>query len=342
MTDAALLVAAAVAGFAVLLATPLAITLAAATNFVDHPQSHKSHAVPTPVLGGVAVIPSVMAGALGGAPHAHGLGVIIAATTLVSLTGVIDDRIHLPMAVRVLAEALAGLLLWVGGVGWEVFNADVLDALLTVGWVVATTNALNLSDNQDGIACSLSATSAIGVAVAAAFANSTTAMALAAAVAGASLGFLPYNLSRPSRIFLGDGGSLSLGLLLGTSVMLLSHQSTAPGPMLIAAGLFLGLPLLDVALVVHSRRRRGVSVLQGGVDHLSHRLRSRLRSTRSVAALMALAQLILSLAAAAVTSAELTTAIAIGVVAGVAGAVLIAALEQLVPVNRSSHGDVAL
>ncbi|MEJ7891587.1 MAG: MraY family glycosyltransferase [Solirubrobacteraceae bacterium] len=342
MPDVSVLIAAAVALFAVLLATPLAISLAAATDFVDRPADHKSHRHATPVLGGIAVIPSVMAGAFGGAPNASVLGVVAAATALVTVTGVIDDRFTLPVAVRLLAEALAGVLLWAGGVGWDIFGVAPLDLALTVGWVVAITNALNLSDNQDGIACSISATSAIGVALAAAFAGSEETMALAAAVAGASLGFLPYNLSRPSRIFLGDGGSLALGLLLGTSIMLLSQSTTDAGPMLVAAALFVGLPLLDVALVIHSRRRRGVSILQGGVDHLSHRLGGRLRSTRSVAGLMAVAQLALSLGAAAVTSLDAPAAIAIGAAAGVAGAVVVLAVEQRAPIPIKPHGDVAL
>jgi len=120
---------------------------------------------------------------------------------------------------------------------------------------------------------------------------------LAVALAGACLGFLRYNLAAPARIFLGDGGSMPIGFLVAGLIMALPLGEQAGAHRLVAAVLLAGLPILDTTLVMISRQRAGVSFLQGGRDHLSHRLRSRLPSARAVALVLAAGQLVLCLLA---------------------------------------------
>ena len=91
-------------------------------------------------------------------------------------------------------------------------------------------------------------------------------------LAGACLGFLPYNLASPARIFLGDGGSLPIGFVVAASIMALPLGAELGLEHLLVGVLLAGLPVLDTALVSVSRRRAGLSLLQGGRDHLTHRL----------------------------------------------------------------------
>src|SRR5918995_424444 len=113
---------------------------------------------------------------------------------------------------------------------------------------------------------------------------------VALALLGASLAFLPFNLARPARIFLGDGGSTLLGFLIAVSAMGALFDESAPAPAAIMV-LLLGIPLLDTALVMVSRWRRRVSLLTGGRDHLTHRVLARVGSSWKVAAMAATAQI---------------------------------------------------
>ncbi|MGH3101562.1 MAG: hypothetical protein ACRDPU_11285, partial [Thermoleophilia bacterium] len=117
----------------------------------------------------------------------------------------------------------------------------------------------------------------------------------ATAMCGACLGFLPHNLFKtPARIFLGDGGSMPVGFLAAALTMA-SVSSAAPSWQSLAMGvLFVGLPVLDTALVVVSRRRRGISLMTAGRDHLTHRAELRLRSARAVAFALGGAQAVVS------------------------------------------------
>jgi UDP-GlcNAc:undecaprenyl-phosphate/decaprenyl-phosphate GlcNAc-1-phosphate transferase len=114
---------------------------------------------------------------------------------------------------------------------------------------------------------------------------------LAFAVAGACFGFLPSNLARPARIFMGDGGSLLIGLLVARVTMAAVSRSYLGPTGVIIAALLVALVILDTSLVTISRTRAGRSVLTGGRDHLTHRLASRLGSPRNVALTLAGAQL---------------------------------------------------
>jgi UDP-GlcNAc:undecaprenyl-phosphate GlcNAc-1-phosphate transferase len=118
-----------------------------------------------------------------------------------------------------------------------------------------------------------------------------TALAgLAFALSGAYAGFLPWNLTGPAKVFLGDGGSMPAGFLIAALVMATAWNSGNGDPAVLVGGLLAGLPLLDVALVSYSRIRRGVPVVTGGRDHLTHRLLPLLGSARAVGGAVALIQ----------------------------------------------------
>jgi UDP-GlcNAc:undecaprenyl-phosphate GlcNAc-1-phosphate transferase len=171
------------------------------------------------------------------------------------------------------------------------FSDDVGNLVVTIAWVVAVVNAFNLMDNMDGAAGAVGAVSAAGAGVLGLIDDHVVLAALAFSVSGASLGFLRDNLSAPAaRIFLGDGGSLPLGLLIAAVVMAMPPPSRIGWPMLLVGGLLVAVPALDTSLVTISRHRRGLPVWRGGRDHLTHRLRTRLPSARAVALVLGVAQ----------------------------------------------------
>ena len=293
----------ALAGALALGATPLAARVAARTGFLDHPAGYKKHGRATPYLGGTAVllafaVPALLWGGLSDRFVAIALG-----AAALWIVGTIDDRVSLSPYLRVAVEALAAVGLWLGDVGWTLFSSDLLNLALTLVWVIGVVNAFNLMDNLDGATGTV--TIAVGVGIGA-FALEHDDVALAAfgcALAGACAGFLRYNLARPSRIFLGDGGSMPIGFLAAAGAIAATSASDLGFGAVLCAGLIVGLVILDTTLVVISRRRRGISLLTGGRDHLTHRLLAITGSPRAVAGTLAVFQLALcAIAVAAATS----------------------------------------
>ncbi len=313
----------------VLAATPVAIRVARSTGFLDRPRDYKAHAKPTPYLGGAAVFLGVLAGALvqGTVGDSH-LTTLFAGAAVLWLVGTVDDRVALGPLVRVLAEVAVGILLWNGGLGWSLFPGELADLIVTVLWIVGLVNAFNLMDNLDGAAGTVAAVCAAGIALLTVFEGPETLTALAVAVTGACVGFLHYNLTRPARIFLGDGGSMLLGFLVAALVMAAWRENVMDGVDFLPAIMLVGLPVLDMTLVIVSRKRRGVSLVNGARDHITHRLLAKLGSTWRVALVLALAQGALCLAAIEMMSWEREAVLAGAAVSFLLGVATIALLES--------------
>jgi UDP-GlcNAc:undecaprenyl-phosphate/decaprenyl-phosphate GlcNAc-1-phosphate transferase len=332
LPDEVRLVGALVVSFgAVLGLTPLAIRIASRTGFYDHPRGYKAHRAPTAYLGGAAVISGFALSALLFTGDAvHYLPLIGAAAGLWAL-GTVDDRVTVRPRNKILAEVAAAFVLWASGLGWTFPSSGFEELLLTTVWVVAFTNSFNLMDNMDGVAGTVGAACAAGVAGLALAQGDAALAALTLALAGSCLGFLPYNLrpgGRPARIFLGDGGSLPLGFILAGATMQIPMPGDLGWAALLAGGLLLGILVLDTLLVIVSRTRRGVSLMTGGRDHLSHRLRSRLGSPWAVAIALAATQAgVSTLAIVAVESGQ-TAVIMVATTCLAAGAGAIALLEK--------------
>jgi UDP-GlcNAc:undecaprenyl-phosphate/decaprenyl-phosphate GlcNAc-1-phosphate transferase len=319
--------ACAAAALATYLLTPFAIRLAMRTAFFDKPAGYKSHGEPTPYLGGCAIILGVLVGIVaGGLPSRYALLVVCA--LVVWLMGTVDDKLNLPIALRVAVEAGVGVALSADGLGWHIFHQGAADAALSVVWVVGVMNAFNLMDNMDGASATVAAVSSVGAGVLAAMSRDTWGLApLCFATAGACGGFLPRNLANPAKIFMGDGGSLPLGLLVaGEAMTVVTRNYLGPSGVVIAA-LLVGMVVLDTTLVTISRSRAGQPVLTGGRDHLTHRLVKRVGSPRRVALALALTQLCVCAVTIAVAQAGTGWVLLAGGVCLVFGAVLIRQLE---------------
>jgi UDP-GlcNAc:undecaprenyl-phosphate/decaprenyl-phosphate GlcNAc-1-phosphate transferase len=281
---------------AALLATvlvPIAIRLAVSFDFFDRPVGYKAHAAATPYLGGSAVVAAFLATAALFQTDRALLSPLAGGAALLCAVGTVDDRHGLGPGIRIVAAAGVAAALWMAGLGWSLPAGDAVELAVTVVWVVGLVNAFNLMDNMDGAAGAVSAAAAVSVAALAVRAGDAAVATVAAALCGACIGFLRYNLARPARIFLGDGGSMPIGLVVATAVMALPVGHDLGWVGLLVAGLLVGMPVLDTTLVVWSRRRRSIPVLQGARDHLTHRLRARFGTAFAVAMVLAAAQLVL-------------------------------------------------
>jgi UDP-GlcNAc:undecaprenyl-phosphate/decaprenyl-phosphate GlcNAc-1-phosphate transferase len=298
-SEAATLGAFAVAFLTVLAATPLAIRLANRLAFYDRPGGYKVHRGPTPYLGGTAVMAGIAVGTLPFAGVDRNLGAILCGACLLLAVGTVDDRRTVRPSVRLVATGGGGALLWASGSGWALSDQDLANLALTIAWVVALVNALNLMDNMDGAAATVTAVSTSGIAVLAFRGGDEQLAVIALALAGGCVAFLRYNLARPARIFLGDGGSMPLGFILAASVMALPQAGGGDAEVLVPAGLLVGVAIFDTTLVIVSRSRRRATIWLGARDHLTHRLLPRLGSAHAVALALAAAQAILSVSAIA-------------------------------------------
>ena len=309
-----------------LVAVPVAARVARRTGFLDHPAGYKQHRRPTPYLGGSAVVLAfiVAATALGEADGRF-LPVVLGAVGMWAV-GTIDDRVNLSPWLRIGATIAVAIGLWIGGLGWNVFPGSGLDLALTLVWVLGLVNAFNLMDNMDGASGSVAAAASVGIGAFALVNGDVALAAVSFGLVGACLGLLRFNLARPARIFLGDGGSMPIGFIVAALAIAAPVAGLGAGSVLVAA-LLVGLVILDTTLVVISRRRRGVALMTGGRDHLTHRLLVIVGSARRVAGALAATQLILcgfALGAAALGGVAVLWLAAAAVVAGIA---LIAVLE---------------
>lgn len=249
----------------------------------------KIHGGEMPVLGGIGMALATGAGMLLGFPQLSGPGAFWAlcgaAALGACLLGLRDDLRGLPPLLRLAIEILLGLLV---GAGFLALGSGPLAAALAVFYSVGAINALNMQDGLDGLAGSLTLLSCTGFAAAALHRGSGPALLIAAVVGAAVLGFLWHNRPRAS-IFMGDNGAYFLGLLLAVqSLLVLSARPTLRG--LAASVLLIGLPVLDAALAILRRLRRGVSPFRGDRDHLYDLLAKRGISTWGVLGICGLVQ----------------------------------------------------
>jgi UDP-GlcNAc:undecaprenyl-phosphate GlcNAc-1-phosphate transferase len=258
-----------------LLLTPLAIRFATRRRIMDNPGGHKSHTNPVPYLGGLAIVTafSLMILAVAafdissvGGELAAALGVALA----LALIGLVDDLRGLPALLRLVAEIGAGVLLVQMGLGVTFTGSDLLDAAVTVVWVVGITNAWNLLDNMDGLSAGLAAIASFSIFTVAAANGQYLVGGLAIAVAGCALGFLRHNF-HPARIYMGDAGALFFGFMIAYLGLKLS-LSAPPSPSFLVPVLICSVAVLDTTLVTIVRLANGRSPLKGGRDHISHRL----------------------------------------------------------------------
>jgi UDP-GlcNAc:undecaprenyl-phosphate GlcNAc-1-phosphate transferase len=263
---------------------PLLISMARRLGALDRPAGYKAHGVATPLLGGVGVAVGTAFAVVWVLPessreHVAGLSALAVGSLVILMAGLLDDLRGLSPTRKFLwqlgAATAAGLCLALLGVRLNLFlqwpPAPII--ALTVLWVVGITNAMNFLDNMNGLCAGLGAIAAFSLSVTNLRSGEVTVAVVAAALGGACVGFLPYNWPR-ARIFLGDAGSMLLGFLLAALSVMGVYTRGARLPVLaVFTPLFvLGVPVLDLLLVVLIRWRAGHRPWTGDRRHISHRL----------------------------------------------------------------------
>jgi len=274
--------------------TPVAILAARRLAFYDVPAGYKGHRRPTPYLGGAAVMAAFVVALLLVFPNSTRTVPLVGGVVVLWALGTVDDRRNVSPLVRAIVEFALGALLSALGHGWHLGAGPQVDAVVNGIWVVGVVNAFNLFDNMDGAASTIAIAASAGTGILALATHNAWAAAGSAALCGACLGFLPHNLAKPARIFLGDGGSMPLGFAVAILTASAAQTAEPSGLALLTGLLLVGVPALDTCLVVISRRRRGISILTGGQDHLTHRTRRRMRTARRVALVLGSAQVLVS------------------------------------------------
>jgi UDP-GlcNAc:undecaprenyl-phosphate/decaprenyl-phosphate GlcNAc-1-phosphate transferase len=252
---------------------PLARRAALLFNVVDRPDGRLKHqAQPVPYFGGLAVyVAFLISLSLTFEFRQEVLGLVLAGTLMVML-GMIDDFGVLSPTAKLIGQLIAVFVLIRSGIRIEIAAfPDWLDLLLTVLWMVGIINAFNIIDVMDGLSAGVGFVACAWLFLVAVLNQDAMVAIMVAALAGGLAGFLRYNF-HPASIYLGDAGSLFLGLMLGALAMVCKY-SLVNSVSLVAPILILGVPIFDTLFVMYIRRLRGIPVFLGSPDHFALRLR---------------------------------------------------------------------
>ncbi len=265
--------------------TPRMRNAAIRFGIVDRPDGRlKTQREPVPYLGGLAIyLAFLLALALTLHFDERVLGILLAGSIVVIL-GLVDDLGQLGPWTKLAGQLVAVSVLIKSGIYIQLtFLPPVLAIALSVLWMLAVTNAFNLIDVMDGLSAGNACVASIVLLVVADLDGGVRAATLLAALAGSCLGFVRYNFA-PARIYMGDAGSMFIGLLLGALAM--DNAYTRHNRLgALAPALVLGLPLFDMLFVMYIRRLRGLPVMMGSPDHIALRLRNWRLSTRQTVVL---------------------------------------------------------
>lgn len=277
------------------LLTPFAKRIAVRVGAIDKPDSRKVHNAPIPRLGGIAIIAGFIISIVIGittlsfkptgpdglfADSTQFMGFCLGLAAII-ITGILDDIYCLSPKVKILVQSAAAFCISISGTRIQVVSnpfsvngvsilPDWFSYVLTIMWLIGITNAINLIDGLDGLAAGITTISSLSIFIVSVLLGRWETAVFTAALAGAILGFLPYNFN-PAKIFMGDTGATFLGFTLGV----ISIPGTLKSFTAIAVAvpiLALGLPLFDTIFAIVRRARAGKPIMSPDREHLHHRL----------------------------------------------------------------------
>ena len=280
-----------IAALITLAATPITGRIARKMGVLDQPDERKVHLHPTPRWGGIAIYLGVTIAVLAAfwffpafqgkvsPAQARMLWAILGGCTAMLIMGMIDDRWFLKAKLKLLIQILVAVVLVACGIridfvtnplnGITVFPAWA-SALITILWLVGITNAINLLDGLDGLLAGVSTISASIFCAVTLLQGQWHVALIMAAVAGSCLAFLRYNF-HPARIFMGDSGSLFLGICFAACSVVGVFKTTTTMALLIPL-VVLGLPIFDTSFAIIRRARSHQPIFKPDKDHVHHRL----------------------------------------------------------------------
>jgi len=269
--------------------TPVVRRIALASGAVAQVRDDRWHRKPTPAVGGIAIfvgfgvavltasllspeVSTVLEADRGGIAGLTHWQALIGAGTILFVVGLVDDLVQLAPLTKLGGQLVGAGVLVVSGIGVWITGVYVVDVLVSLLWFVGVTNALNLLDNMDGLAAGTGAIAGGVIGLLLLLDGHVGVAALALALSGSLLGFLAHNYP-PARIFMGDSGSLFLGIFLaGLAVAPAPGLSRGLFAVLAVPALVLVVPLLDTTFVTVQRILEGRPISEGGRDHTSHGL----------------------------------------------------------------------
>ncbi len=279
------------AGIVALLFVPVTDLLARRVGAIDRPNQRSMHEMPTPRLGGLAILAGVLAAGLVFLPWDGETRAILCGALLIAAVGFLDDMLELNAAVKLLGQTAAVIVPVAAGVEVTSFTFPFLGALQpgsvdlltlpgggvvdlggvgTVLGIVAVINVINLIDGVDGLAAGVCTISALALAAIALSLDRNAAGVLAALTAGASLGFLRHGFP-PARTFMGDTGSNLLGYLLGIVAVQGALKTNAVIALFLPL-IILTVPILDTGFVVAKRLKYRRPIYRADRWHFHHRM----------------------------------------------------------------------
>ncbi len=296
-----------------LVATPVVKRLAFRVGAVDVPKdSRRMHNHPIPRMGGLAIFLGFLLSVLLFADLTTQLRGMLLGAVIIVVLGILDDIYALGAKLKLAVQIAAALVAVFSGNVIEtlsnpnVFSTDLywdlgwLSIPATVIWIVAITNAVNLIDGLDGLACGVSTISSMTLLVISLLVADAPVAILMAALAGGCLGFLPYNLN-PAKIFMGDTGSTFLGYILAV----VSIQGLFKFYTIISFAvpfLMLGLPIFDTCFAFIRRIAHGQSPMHADRSHVHHRLIDMGFNQKQAVAVLYVISAILGLSAVVLTT----------------------------------------
>ena len=339
---AAALLTAAIVAF---ITTPVVRTLAFRVGAVDVPRDNRRmHNHPIPRMGGLAIFFGFILSALIFVPLDAPLRGMLMGAVIIVILGIFDDIYALPALPKLLVQIAAATVAVLMGNQIEVlsnpnifssnpyWDLGFLSIPISVFWIVGITNAVNLIDGLDGLACGVSTISSMTMLVIALTVAEPDVALLMAALAGGCIGFLPYNLN-PAKIFMGDTGSTFLGFILATVSIEGLFKSYAIISFAVPF-LMLGLPIFDTCFAIFRRVSHGQSPMAPDRGHIHHRLIDMGFNQKQAVAVLYVISAILGLSAVLLTTTTALKAILVLLALCVAGG-----MAAKLYLDRVNHRD---
>ncbi|MFC2646931.1 glycosyltransferase family 4 protein [Atopobium sp. oral taxon 416] len=320
-----------------LLVTPLASKIAWKVDAVDRPEARRINTKPIPRMGGIAIFVALLVTYImlfSGLksfqlpltlmpPRQFSVDyqILGLAVVVIFVTGLLDDKFTLKPHQKLIGQILAGIIAAASGLvlgsiinpfTGKIMSLGLWTYPITVLYLVAYTNIINLIDGLDGLASGIGMISSLTMFILAFGARRFDAAALAISLAGACLGFLRYNF-HPASIFLGDSGSMLIGFMLGT-ISLLNVTRIAGLTTIIIPLVVAGIPIMDTFSAIIRRLRGHVSISQADRGHIHHRLIAEGYDQRQAVLVMYAWTIVLCIGAYVMTQVEMRPRIVIFIV----------------------------
>lgn len=325
--------------------TPLARKLAMKVGAFDVPKDErKIHSKPMPYFGGIAIYVAIISCMVVFLPMDKTNICIIVGATLIVLAGIIDDMYDMPAKLKLLFQIAAAAIAVYGGARIHFISnplsetgMTLLESFtipITMIWIVGVTNTINLIDGLDGLASGVASIAATSLLFTAAIKGFDFIVMQCAIIAGASLGFLPFNFN-PAKIFMGDAGSMLLGYMLSVTAILGMVKSVAIVTLVVPI-FALGLPIFDTAFAIVRRFVNHKPIMAPDKGHLHHRLMGKGLNQRQTVLIMYFISMMLGLTAVFIADSEPKVGM---ITIGAVTVIILYAASKLGLFEHKEHGE---